>query len=147
MTTSSTSPRERIAHCCCGSLRAKAIGEPIFVVACFCEECVRRTGSTFGVSTYWLRENVEVSGSATRYERDCQEGRKARLYFCPTCGSTVYWDLDRRPDALGIAAGAFFDPDFPAPTASVWERSKPGWIDIPAGTHFDQNPPPRARQG
>jgi hypothetical protein len=143
LTASRTSSRERIARCCCGSLRAKAIGEPL-VVACFCEECVRRTGSTFGAGTYWLRENVEVSGPATRYERDGQEGRKVRLYFCPTCGSTVYWDNDRRPGVLGIAAGAFFDPDFPPPTISVWERSKPSWIDLPAGTHFAQNAPPPA---
>jgi hypothetical protein len=132
---------ERVAHCCCGSLRATAIGDPFFVSACFCEQCVRRSGSTFGIGTYWLRENVTLSGPATRFERDCQEGRKARLFFCPTCGSTVYWEIDRRPEALGIAAGAFFDPDFPPrPTVSVWERSKPHWINLPASGHFEQNP-------
>jgi hypothetical protein len=142
MTASTTSSRERAAHCCCGSLRAKTIGEPVFVAACFCEECVRRTGSTFGVSTYWPREHVELSGSATRYVRDGQEGRKVTLYFCPKCGSTVYWELDRRPGALGISVGSFFDPDFPAPTLSVWEQSKPDWIELPTAAHFAQNPPP-----
>ena len=35
----------RIAHCCCGSLRAETTGEPVFVGACHCTECQRRTGS------------------------------------------------------------------------------------------------------
>lgn len=33
----------RIAHCCCGSLRAEATGEPALVAACHCMECQRRT--------------------------------------------------------------------------------------------------------
>ena len=146
MSLSSPPPRERVAHFCCGVLRVTTIGEPLIVVAYFCEECVRRTGSTFGVSTYCPCESVEVSGLATRYERDCQEGRKARLFFCPTCGSTVYRVLDRRPDALGIAAGAFFDADLPPPAISVWERSNPSRIDLPTGLHFAQNPPPPANR-
>ena len=39
----------RIAHCCCGSLRAETTGEPAFVAACHCTECQRRTGAPFGV--------------------------------------------------------------------------------------------------
>jgi hypothetical protein len=38
----------RIAHFCCGSLRGEATGEPVFVAACHCMECQRRTGSPFG---------------------------------------------------------------------------------------------------
>ena len=130
-----------MAHCCCGSLRAQTRGEPAAVGACFCEECQRRTGSIFGVSSYWRREMVELSGAAERYVRDAQEGYKVALYFCPKCGSTVYWEGDRGPGWLGIAAGAFFDPDFPAPTISVWERSRPGWISLPTADHCPQNPP------
>jgi hypothetical protein len=43
----------QIAHCCCGSLRADVTGEPAFVGACHCTECQRRTGSPFGVNTYF----------------------------------------------------------------------------------------------
>lgn len=43
----------RIAQCCCGALRAEATGEPAFAGACHCPECQRRTGSPFGVSTYF----------------------------------------------------------------------------------------------
>src|SRR5215470_8273475 len=86
-----TSYRIRIAHCCCGSLRAETSGEPELVALCSCEECQRRTGSPFAVSTYWVDENVKLSGPTSVYLRDAQEGRKVTLHFCPTCGSSVYW--------------------------------------------------------
>jgi hypothetical protein len=50
----------RIAHC--GSLRAEATGEPAPVVACHCTECQRRTGSAFGVSTIFWKEQVRTEG-------------------------------------------------------------------------------------
>jgi hypothetical protein len=127
MTEHSESPRKRIARCCCGSLRVETVGEPLIVGACFCEECQRRTGS------------------ATRYTRDGQEGRKVTFYFCPTRGSNVYWELpDRRPGQLVIAGGSFVDPDFPVPTLSIWEQSKQSWMSIPGSAHFAQNLTPPA---
>lgn len=135
--------RRRTAHCNCGSLQVEAVGEPLIVVSCFCDECQRRTGSAFGISTYWMLENVKISGLATRYVRDGQEGRKVTYYFCPTCGSSVYWELpDRRLGQRGISGGSFFNPDLPAPSLSVWERSKHSWISIPALGRHEQNPPP-----
>src|SRR6516165_7724643 len=110
MAEHSESSMKRVAHCNCGSLRAATVGEPIIVVTCFCEECQRRTGSAFGISTYWMLSNVELSGSATRYVREGQEERKVTYYFCPKCGSSVYWVLDRRPQ-IGISGGSFFDPN------------------------------------
>jgi hypothetical protein len=50
----------RIAHCCCGSLRAEATGEPALLGVCYCTECQRRTGSAFGVGTYFAKEQVRA---------------------------------------------------------------------------------------
>jgi hypothetical protein len=94
MAEHSGSSLKSIAHCNCGSLRAATVGEPITVATCFCKECPRRTGSAFGISTYWMQSNVELSGSVTGYVREGQEGRKVTYYFCPNCGSSVYWELD-----------------------------------------------------
>jgi hypothetical protein len=88
----------RIAHCCCGSRlaargsrRAEATGEPALVGACHCMECQRRTGSPFGVSTYFPRERVRTEGLNKVYVRGSDSGRKIELHFCPDCGSTVFW--------------------------------------------------------
>jgi hypothetical protein len=144
MAEHSESPRKRVAHRNCGSLRAATVGEPLIVVTCFCEEC-QRGQDQHSVSAR-IGANVELSGLATPYVREGQEGRQVTYYFCPKCGSSVYWELDRRPSQIGISGGSFFDLNFPAPIRSVWERSKPNWISIPDTEHFDQNPPPPPRQ-
>jgi hypothetical protein len=118
----------RLARCCCGSLQADAVVDPVIVVACHCTECQRRTGAAFGVGAYFQRDDVRTSGASTTYVRDGQEGRKLRFHFCPTCGTSVYWFVDLRPDLIGIAIGAFADPSLAKPTLSIWERTRHPWV-------------------
>jgi hypothetical protein len=117
-----------VAKCSCGSLSAEVAAEPVVVGVCHCTECQRRTGSVFGVGAYFKKENVRTLGPSTSYVRDGQEGRKVRTNFCPTCGSTVFWSLDFFPDFIGVAVGAFADPSFARPVASVWERTRHPWV-------------------
>ncbi len=118
----------RIARCCCGSLRAEATTEPALVGACHCIECQRRTGSPFGVSTYFPREQVHTTGPNKVYARGSDSGRRVELHFCPNCGSTVFWCADFVPDLVGIAFGAFGDSSLPWPTLSVWEATRHPWV-------------------
>ena len=118
----------RVARCSCGSLRAEANGEPVLVHVCNCTECQRRTGSVFGVSSFFLKSEVHTQGPNKVYVRDGQEGRKVRLHFCPECGTTVYWEADARPGLIGISVGAFADRSFPPPTRSIWEHSQHPWV-------------------
>ena len=117
----------RVAHCCCGSLRAEVTGEPVFVAACHCMECQRRTGSPFGVSTYFAKEQVRTAGRSKVYVRGSDSGRKIEQHFCP-CGSTVLWYSESFPDLIGIAFGAFADPSMPSPTLSAWETTRHPWV-------------------
>lgn len=118
----------REARCCCGSLRVVATGEPELVIACHCEECQRRTGSAFGVGAYFRREQVAPSGPASTYRRAGQDGRALTLRFCPTCGSTVWWEADFRPGHVGVALGALGDTTLAPPSRSVWEQSRHPWV-------------------
>ena len=118
----------RIAHCSCGSLRAESNGEPVLVHVCNCTECQRRTGSVFGVSSFFPKSEVDTQGPSKVYVRDGQERRKVRLNFCPECGTTVYGEADARPGLIAIFVGAFADPNFPAPTRSIWEQSLHSWV-------------------
>jgi hypothetical protein len=121
----------RIARCCCGSLMAEAVGEPAVVSLCNCIECQRRTGSPFGIGAYYEGDQVRVRGAANVYERSV-EGRWLKFHFCPTCGSTVYWQTANHPGRYGIAVGAFADPHFPMPGRSVFERSRHAWLTLPS---------------
>ena len=126
------SAERREARCCCGALRAMAVGDPAAVVICHCTECQRRTGSVMGVSAYYAREAVTTSGLAASFTRPGQSGGGFTQHFCPTCGTSLYWEAELRPGLIGIAVGAFVDPKFPPPTRSVWEEHKHGWVTLGA---------------
>jgi hypothetical protein len=130
---------QRTAQCQCGSLRAIASGEPDIVNVCHCISCQRRTGAVMHSGAYYKRSKVRLEGESKLYVRTTESGRQLRFHFCWNCGSSVYWEADLRPDHYGIAVGAFADPQFPAPTLSVWEETIHPWINLPLGIqHYRQ---------
>lgn len=130
---------ERTACCQCGSLRATVTGEPVVVNVCHCRACQRRTGAVMHSGVYFNKSQVRIEGPEKIYTRDATQGRTISFHFCPTCGSSVYWHLDLRPDHYGIAVGAFADPGFPPPSYSVWEETRHPWLTLPDGIqHYRQ---------
>jgi len=119
------------ATCRCGHLTVVCEGEPVRRSMCHCLECQKRTGSIFGVQGRWPRSAVIISGRATTYRYVADSGTKLTSYFCPTCGSTVYWDSETMPEFVGVAVGAFADPAFPPPTVSVYDERKHAWVILP----------------
>jgi hypothetical protein len=103
------------------------------VSVCHCRECQRRTGSAFGLTARYPREKVRLSGVPREFSRTGDEGTTATFRFCPTCGTTLWWENDNMPGIIAIAAGAFADAGFPAPMRSVYEERKLHWLDMPEG--------------
>ena len=121
-------PKTRTARCNCGALTATTVGEPAMVAMCSCGACQRRTGSAFGYSSFWPEEQVTISGEATSWTRIADSGHPSTLSFCPTCGTALY-SRGRRVGMVNIAAGCFFEKDFPAPQRAVWSDDRHDWID------------------
>ena len=129
-----------IAQCLCGAISLKLRETSKLIVACHCLACQRRTGSPFGLGVFHAIDTVEISGTATEFIRVGDSGRKVRCYFCPTCGSTVYWKPDVLPSLIGVAVGALGEPGFPAPALSIFERSKHHWVHVDeAVEHFQKS--------
>ena len=122
---------ERTASCSCGQLTATVVVDPIGVSVCHCLACQRRTGSAFAAQARFAKESVKIEGKATQYVRMGDEGSKIAFSFCPVCGSTVHYAIDGMEDAVLIPIGAFAEPDFPAPTFSVYEERKHSWVTLP----------------
>jgi hypothetical protein len=118
----------RIATCVCGRLTASCSGDPAQVSLCHCLACQRRTGSTYGIAAFYPSDNVMVAGNATAYTRQSDSGYPVTFYFCPNCGSTVYWSPDRKPDIVAVAVGAFADPAFPAPSQASYAEYRHSWV-------------------
>jgi hypothetical protein len=96
---------------------------------CHCIACQRRTGAPFGAQSRFLRSQVAVEGASTSYMRGADSGNTVSFHFCPTCGSTVYWELSGYPDLVAVALGMFADPAYPPPRVSVWEATRHPWTD------------------
>ena len=123
----------RTASCQCLGLRVIVDGEPDFVSICHCHICQRRTGVPLSCNAYFPKSNIRLEGEHKIYTREAAERRKMHTYFCPTCGSTVGWSLDLRPNQFGVAVGCFNDPNFPPPIQSIWEEDMCAfWAALPA---------------
>lgn len=123
----------RLARCSCGQLQAHVDGDPLRVTVCHCLACQQRTGSVFGEQARFRRDQVTVTGPSTQYIRIGDAGTTIRFHFCPTCGSTVYYELGGMEEFLAIPVGAFADPSFPGPEFSIYEDRKHGWVEMPGG--------------
>lgn len=120
----------REACCSCGQLRVICQGEPVTVALCHCRECQRRTGSAYGIAAFFARADVLVSGTYLDYDRPADSGFRVLHHFCPSCGSTVFWEPSRKPETVAVAVGAFADPDFPAPRKAVFEQHRHPWVAV-----------------
>jgi hypothetical protein len=128
--------KKRTARCACGDLTVALEGEPYFVAICNCTECQRRTGSVFGVSSYFRGlQIVAVNGEHRTFVRSSDSGSLGEFHFCPRCGTTVFWSGVNEPasEGLGIAVGCLTDPDFPKPTLIAWCASRYEWAVFPPG--------------
>lgn len=118
----------RIATCACGNLRVTCASEPAKVSLCHCLACQKRTGSAYGIAAFFSRADVRVDGPSKSYERQSDRGFPVRFHFCPDCGSTVFWEPQRKPDFVAVGVGSFADPTFPAPTQSVYGEYRHAWV-------------------
>jgi len=125
----------RQARCHCGALRVSCAGDPSKISLCHCFDCQRRTGSLFSIAAFYPCDAATVRGEARSYRRASASGFDVTFHFCPTCGSNLWWEADRIPDMIGVAAGSFADPDFPMPEQAVWAEEKHHWLELPLPTH------------
>ena len=119
------------ASCVCGQLALRYEGEITRTSICHCHACQRRTGSVFGVQVRLTKADTFVKGETTTFKRFGDDGGLITSYFCPQCGSTVFWEIDVLPGSIIAAAGAFADQSLPAPTFSVYEARMHPWVSLP----------------
>lgn len=120
----------RTATCRCGQFRATVTGDPVRISVCHCLHCQKRSGSAFAAQARWPDADVTLEGDYREWSPTGDSGSTGTFRFCPTCGSTVAYQVDMMPGLTAIAIGAFADPEFPAPTFSMYENRKHHWVEI-----------------
>lgn len=124
--------QHREAACACGGLAITLRGAPELVSACACQACQRRTGAPFGVTAIYANDQVVGrSETANVWERTAESGNSVTYRFCPTCGTTVWWEAQARPGKVAVAVGAFADKHFPPPQRMIWTDYCASWVQPP----------------
>ncbi|HEX8538903.1 MAG TPA: GFA family protein [Cystobacter sp.] len=67
-----------------------------------------------------------------------EEGHWGRMHFCPVCGTTLFWRIERAPGMIYVAVGGFADADFPEPEVAVYGEQAPPWLRIETKTPIRQ---------
>jgi hypothetical protein len=118
----------KVAACACGQVSLTCMGDPLKVSRCHCLQCQKRTGSTYGLAAFFARDNVEARGTTRAFTRVSDSGSPVTFYFCPACGSSVFWQRQGKPESIAVAVGSFADSSFPAPTQEVYIEHRHPWV-------------------
>jgi hypothetical protein len=108
---------ERSGGCLCGAIRYTALGEPLRVGLCHCQDCRRTSGSAFSCFAVWPRQAFSHTGELATFQ-----GRS----FCPACGSRV---AHLRNDEAEIMVGTLDDgPSDLIPSYELWVGRREPWL-------------------
>jgi hypothetical protein len=118
--------------CSCGAVRFEIGDHPLWILACHCDACKKRTGSAYGVSVMFENKSVkQFTGETRTYVRSGDSGNKVRYEFCPHCGTTLRWHVDIVPDRQAFAGGAFDDMKALTVIAEMYTDDATPWARVP----------------
>lgn len=129
------------ATCQCGQVRLQLNSEPLFVYACHCTSCQKRTGSAFSMGIMALDETVDIRGELSSWERTADTGQVNTRYSCSECGNIIYGVGTLAPRVLKLQAGLLDDTRDLEPEVHIWTRSAQAWVILPKGVpKFSRQP-------
>lgn len=119
--------------CSCGALRYRLTNDPLIVHACHCRDCQRLTGCAYATNAWVEREFVELlSGSPSCFHRKGGSGQGHDVYFCSTCGTTIWSHYHRTiGDFWFVRVGTLDEPSLLSPDVHIYTRSKHPAIVLP----------------
>jgi hypothetical protein len=133
--------------CQCRRIRYEVKAEPLAVYACHCTECQCQSGSAFGLSMAVAREALAVvAGTPAAWRRELESGRVIFCFFCRDCGTRLFHNPERNPQASIVKPGTLDDTSWLEPVGHIWTRSAQSWFPIPQDTvNYEAQPPDLSR--
>jgi hypothetical protein len=107
----------RHGRCECGAVDYTVTGEMRPVANCHCYRCRRFTGHHMAATGTPIDQLTLNAESGLRwYSPD----PTVAYGFCGTCGSSLFWTSEDRPDWIAVCAGTLDQPTGLTTTASWW---------------------------
>ncbi|KAK9319518.1 Mss4-like protein [Lipomyces orientalis] len=93
-------------NCLCGSVAYSSDAQPVATALCHCIDCQKWSGGAFTSNVVVPRDSFKVTaGKPSCYDVTGASGKNNRHFFCATCGSSLFTELDVMPDKTVIKAG------------------------------------------
>lgn len=121
---------EYSGKCLCGQVTYVAVGQPIIVAQCHCEECRRLSGTGHTVGAMFNVNAVSMTGSLNEFSYSSDKGSKVTKCFCACCGSPIYGKNTRIPKHLTLTLGTMDDAIGLDVEVVIFERDKPHWDQL-----------------
>ncbi|MEO1102069.1 MAG: GFA family protein [Pseudomonadota bacterium] len=105
--------------CQCGRVRYELDGDLHTAAVCHCPSCRKATGAPL---VGWVMidvANVSCDRSTTKVFESSEGVRRS---FCPTCGTTLFFEADMMPGLIDITTESLDDPDAARPTTQIWTK-------------------------
>jgi hypothetical protein len=109
--------------CMCGAVRYVASGEARNLCYCHCASCRRAAGAPGVPWATFASSNLRISGTLSEYRSSAQVLRG----FCSTCGTSLTYRSERRPQDTDVTLGSLDEPARLAPAMRVWVAERLPW--------------------
>lgn len=113
--------------CLCGAVTYKATAEPQLGGHCHCVDCRKSSGTGHGSHMMMTADDVEISGTPSRFNKPADSGNIVSRYFCGTCGGPVYSTNSGVPGFVFLRASSLDDPEIFSASIVVYTRGAPSW--------------------
>jgi len=125
--------------CQCGELRYRVQGEPSYVALCHCADCRKSSGApVVAWAAFPEGRFAMVKGEAQGFNSSGAAWR----YFCPRCGTGLYYrNAEVLPRLVDIQSATLDDPAALPPQIHVQTAERIGWMDsMGALAQFERYP-------
>lgn len=113
--------------CYCGKIRFRTTAEPMSQANCHCENCRRAAGAQ---AVAWITvPTSEFEFEKTKPRRYRTETGAFRT-FCGSCGTSLTYEHDRRPNEIDITTASLDHPEEFPPTRDVFPEEKLPWVKV-----------------
>ena len=113
--------------CYCSEVRFKATTMTLSQANCHCDNCRRAIGAQ---AVAWITvkrsDFAFEKGEPKRYRTETNAWRT----FCGSCGSSLTYEGDDRPEEIDITTGTLDHPEQFPPNKDVFAEEKLSWVGL-----------------
>ncbi len=117
-----------VGQCACGDMAFELVQEPLFVHACHCLDCKRKTGSSFGITCIVLEDDIDLKGAAME---TIQSSPRTTLHRTQCCRSVIYGTSSAFEATAWLQTRFLEDLRQLHIGAHIWIKRKDPWLQLP----------------